>query len=476
MNKLDIQRKPGIITEIIKSWESSRFYKEMITSDKYYEGQTDITKRERMVEVYDDETKSSYLIPNSNASNHKIAHKYHYELVNQAKDYICGRPIKISYNTNTISQNIISRIENILKRDNAWTVFGQENVKNAQKYKWSWSRVFIDSARRFRFEVVDPKNCIALWDKEENLKLMIRYYTKSLMDSNGEIKNRTFCEVYDDKSKDVYTTDDSRRFGVAYGTFTPLLLNFSLLKQEIHYKKGKKKRIRSVNRGFGRVPFFQWKFNNDDSDSLMPIKCFIDIIDRNVSDLANNVEDIQEAIWVLENYTGQSLSEFMRDLKVHKALNVGQDGDARPEFIKIPIEARKLLYEIANANIYKFGRGIDFTDRTNRGNQSGVGLKWSYGALDQKVDELEANGRVALRSLFYFLAQYLKTKGEIKNDDWGESDINFIFNRSIMVNQEEQSQMAIAAPSLISKRTAIENHPFVWDVEEELRRLADESG
>ena len=165
----------------------------------------------------------------------------------------------------------------------------------------------------------------------------------------------------------------------------------------------------------------------------------------------------------------------MEDLKIKKALNVGEDGKAHPETTEIPTEARMKLYDTCTKNIYKFGRGLDFSDRTNLGNASGVALKWGYGPLDEKADELEQNGHAALNDLFNLLFTYLKAIGKIPDSEEFDSNIlEFVFDRTMIVNEKEQVEMVEASTDIISQKTALENHPFVDDVEDELERLKDD--
>ena len=221
---------------------------------------------------------------------------------------------------------------------------------------------------------------------------------------------------------------------------------------------------------WNKIPWVEWKYTDDNIDALQPIKCFIDIMDINLSDLANNIDDIQDCVWVLENYTGQSIKQFMEDLKIKKAINLGEDGKAESKTTEIPTEARDKLYEKCEKNIYRFGRGLNFADRDNLGNASGVALKWGYGPLDEKADDLEENGHVALDDLFNLLFTYLNATN-LHSQDFDSNDVKFIFDRAMIVNEKEQVEMVEASTDIVSRKTALSHHPFVEDAEEEIKEI-----
>ena len=214
-------------------------------------------------------------------------------------------------------------------------------------------------------------------------------------------------------------------------------------------------------------PIIEWKFNDLAIPTLANIKDFIDLQDTNLSDLANNVEDIQDAIWILENYNGQNLQEFMEDLKVRKAIKVGNGGSVNSKTIEIPIEARNKLYELCEKNIYKFGFGINFSERDNLGNVSGVGLKWSYAPLEQKSNSIENNGQDALNNFFNILFNLLN----INNNS---NDVEFSFDRTMIINEQEKTSTVMSATSQLSRKTILTNLPMVKDVDEEMELLKDE--
>lgn len=482
-----IKSNPKLLGVLIKEFLSSIDYNEMLEVDKYYKSQNSkITERTKQMMLYEEKEKIidgkkikeqyPYLAPDLGKANHKLAHGYLYELINQCKNYLVGNPVKTEYDKK-ISQDTIDFIDDILYKYNDWGKYNQENVKNAQKYKEAWSRIVIDDKGNLRLLNVDSKQVIPFRNDFEELTCLIYIYTKSIYDKNGKKKIVKYAEVFDDKYKDVYRCEKGTQYTLQDEN-VPLLRKITQFgnetpdepiidDSEISFEK-------SEELSWGQIPWVSWKYNEDNIDALQPIKCFIDILDIDLSDLANNIDDIQDAIWILENYQGQSIKQFMEDLKVKKAINVGEGGKADAKTIDIPTEAREKLYEKCEKNIYRFGRGINFADRDNLGNASGVALKWSYGPLDEKADELEENGQAALNDLFNLIFVYLKLIG-VYSDEHDSNDVKFIFDRHMITNEKEQVEMVMASTDIISRKTALSHHPFVEDAEEEMEQIDEDA-
>ncbi len=75
---------------------------------------------------------------------------------------------------------------------------------------------------------------------------------------------------------------------------------------------------------FGRIPFIAFPNNNRYRGCLSSIKGQIDAYDIVVSGYVNDVMDIQQVIYILENYGGTDLSDFIDDLKRFKTVAVGR--------------------------------------------------------------------------------------------------------------------------------------------------------
>lgn len=464
MNRMRLRNNPKILQTIINRFLKSEEYEKMVISDAYYRSENIvITNRQKKMMLFN-EREEPYLVDDFSKANHKLHHNFHFELVNQTKNYICGKPVKVSWKDNVkFDDTLKPLIDAILYKYNDWGTYNQENVKNAQKFVSSWSRVVINQKGELKFINVDSREVIPLYDDLGKLECLIRVFSKTEYNENGETEDIKYAEVYDDQYKDVYVYNAKKS---QYELYTP---EIPLLQKQLIFGDLV---VDGTALSWGTIPWVEWKFNNDNIDALTPIKTFVDILDIDLSDLANNIDDIQDAIWILENYQGQSIEQFMEDLKIKKAINVGEGGKVSSETIEIPYDARMKLYEAAEKNIYRFGRGIDFAKRDQLGNSTGVALKWSYGPLDEKADEIEQHGQSALNQLFSLVFMYLFVTNKVSTL-YDSNDVEFVFDRTMVTNEKETIESVIRSTTLLSTKTLLDNHPMVDDTDEELKRLSD---
>lgn len=442
----------------------------MHEADRYYNVEnTTISNRRKMMMLLDKKD-NPYIKEDLSKANNKLKHSYLQEIINQCTNYLAGKPMKIDYKISfdekygeEQSREYKDLIDEILYKKNDFITFIQENIKNVQLYGKSYMRIVRDKDIN-KFVTYDPKEIIMFYNDFDKPILCIRYFTSSeiVTDEKGNknIQEVKYAEVYDDKYKDTWRMGEK---GLVK------LNRENIYGKELAWKSDENKEFKTEIEilDTGVFPIIEWKFNSEEIPTLMNIKDFIDLQDINLSDLANNVEDIQDVIWILENYNGQNLSDFMRDLKEKKAIKVGAGGSVDHKTVEIPIEARTRLYDLCSKNIYKFGFAIDFTERDSLGNVSGVALKWSYAPLEQKSNAIEIHGIKALDNFFNILFNLL-------NLEYDSNDLEFIFDRTMIINEQEVTSTTMSVSSIISKKSVLDNLPMIKDTEDELSRLEEE--
>ena len=218
----------------------------------------------------------------------------------------------------------------------------------------------------------------------------------------------------------------------------------------------------------GEIPWFPFPNNNVGTSDLKPIKQHIDTYDKVFSGFANDLEDIQEIIFVLTNYGGQDLHEFLSDLKHYKAIKVEDDGDGTQGgvstlSIEIPVEAREKLLELSRKCIFEQGQGID-PDPQNFGNSSGVALKYLYSLLELKSGLQETEFRLAFGRFIRCVCRLIGVK--IKDDK-----IIQTWYRTSVSNDLETAQIASQSKGIISDYTILKNHPWVDDPDQEQQQI-----
>lgn len=220
--------------------------------------------------------------------------------------------------------------------------------------------------------------------------------------------------------------------------------------------------------GAGEVPFFPFFNNNIDTDDLKNIKPLIDTYCKVFSGFVNDLEDIQEVIFVLTNYGGADLGQFLRDLKDYKAIQIESDGDGDHSgvstlTIELPVDAREKLLEITRKCIFEQGMGID-PDPQNFGNSSGVALQFLYSLLEQKAGLQETEFKLGF-------GRFIRCICRLNNIQIKDDTIVQTWTRTSVKNDQELSQIATQSKGVISDETIVAHHPWVEDPEKEMELL-----
>ena len=215
----------------------------------------------------------------------------------------------------------------------------------------------------------------------------------------------------------------------------------------------------------GEVPFFPFFNNNIDTGDLDNIKPLIDVYCKVFSGFVNDLEDIQEVIFVLTNYGGDDLGQFLRELKDYKAIQIENEGGEDKSgvstlTIELPVEARKELLATTRKCIFEQGQGID-PDPQNFGNSSGVALGFLYSLLELKSGLMETEFKLGFGRFIRCICRLLNIK--IKDDTIVQT-----WTRTSVKNDLELSQIAQQSKGVISDETIVSKHPWVEDPEKEM--------
>lgn len=406
--------------------------KDVITVGKDYYHNRTLIKETGVVP----KTKSNVL---RNADN-RITHNFHQLLVDEKVAYMFTYPILIDVDDN---EAINERVDDTL---------GQEFVRKmkdlgveASNTGCGWLHYWANEKNEFRYEKVESEQIIPIYsdDLERELTEVLRTYKVVEYDDN-----LTAIEfiVVEDWTKD---------------TFDRYKFRYTIDGQDESQLKG-------IKHNFGRVPFIPFANNSDETSDLIKYKDLVDLYDRVVSGYANDIEDIQEVMWIVTNYDGKS-GDFLKDVKKYKTIFLEDDGDgARGDVktlsVEIPVEARNSLLELLKKQIYESGQGLQ-QDNENFGNASGVALKFFYRKLELKAGLLETEFRESINKLVEAILDFYHLP---------HKKISQVWSRNMIASDLETSQIATQSVGIIPEKLILQNHPWVDDVDEAERLLEKE--
>lgn len=322
---------------------------------------------------------------------------------------------------------------------------------NATNSKVAFLHYWIEDGK-FQYATVETEECIPVYDKslKKNLIGMYRYYPDVEEDIvTGRNKYYVWFEYWDENHCEKYKFRGR--------------LDQSGLTHLPEYDE-------SFEHDFERVPFIVFRNNKRMTSDLHRYKDLIDIYDKVLSGYANDLEDIQQLIYIIENYGGEDLKEFLGDLKRYKTVKTetdvnGTSGGLKTLSIEIPVEARNSLLDILEKRIYKSAQSLEQYNAESFGNASGTALKFFYRKLELKAGLTETQFRRGFNELIRAIMKYLKI------NDWETKTITQTWTRNMISNDQETAQIAAESKDVISDETIIKNHPWVENPEEEIKKM-----
>lgn len=385
--------------------------------------------------------------PLRNADN-RTAHNFHQLITDEKVAYMFTHPVLFDVGDEKSNKRITEVLGDEFKSESAYL------CTNATNNKIGWLHYWInDEAKKFEYATVETEECIPVYDTSLKKKLigLYRYYSGIEEDEVGKSREYVIFEFWDEKHCEKYK-------------FRGNLNGTGLTYMPEGYDE--------FNHNLERVPFIEFKNNRNAISDLKKYKDLIDIYDKVMSGYANDLEDIQQLIYILENYGGQDLSEFLGDLKRYKAikteaLSSGTKGDVRTLSIDIPVEARNSILDILKKQIYESGQALQ-QDNEDFGNASGVALKFFYRKLELKAGLTQVEFEKGFNELIRAIMKFLNIS------DYKNKKIIQTWTRNMISNDLENSQIAQNSVGVVSEKTILKNHPWVEDVESEIELMEDE--
>lgn len=434
---MDIEILKTMLKETTETY--ARRTSDIDVAERYYRNETDILLGK---EKKDDEDN-----PLHNADN-RIPGGFHRLLVKQKASYLLTYPPMFDVGADKGNKKVASVLGGRFPKRCKQLCVNAANAGDAWVHYWDEDGVF-------KYGIIKSQQLRPIWsdDMEDELIGMVRAY-KQLDTDNGrwyivyEVWNDTECQAF---RRLESTTIDTI---VHYNMF------FDVSGEPTN----------TYTHDFGKVPFIQFR-NNDEcmSDLTKTMKGLIDSYDKTYCGFVNDLEDIQEIIFVLSGYEGEDKNGLLQDIKKYKTILLDGDKDSNSGVqtlnIEIPVEARQKLLEITRRAIFEQGQGMDPLQESF-GTKSGEALKFMYCLLELKAGDTETEFRSGFDELIRVICEHEGIKCD---------DVIQTWTRNAIRNEKEQAEICNTSNGVVSKRTILANHPYVDNVEDELEQLDEEA-
>ncbi|MCF6515565.1 phage portal protein [Lactobacillus sp. S2-2] len=444
--------------KILQNTDSRRlaFNADYDKSIEYYQNRNDITLRNRGESKVNTENKDNRDLVRK--ADNRASSNYHQLVVDQEASYLASTPPDID----TEDDDLNKKIGNVLGSNFALTL--SNLVIDSANAGVAWLHYWIDDKGNFKYGVVPPDQITPIYssDLTPNLVAVRRTYTE-LSQEDGH--NYQVHEYWTDKEVAVY-----KNKGNDYGTLQKYDNRFSIFDYNTNEQTGQSN---TLKHNLGRIPFIEFDKNRYKRPDLFKYKGYIDIYDMIFNGLINDLQDVQQVIFILTNYNGTSMDEFRAALK-EGALKFDSDGagdNSGVDTLKIdiPTDAKDLALKIANEKIFKFGQSVDPADFLVQNNSSQPALKMLYMPIELKAGITEQYFRQGIDN---FVRAIIRSFGK----DDSKYAINQSWTRNSIQNDHEQAEMFNYLAAYTSDENLAKNNPFVqrgkW--KEELELKADE--
>ena len=188
--------------------------------------------------------------------------------------------------------------------------------------------------------------------------------------------------------------------------------------------------------------------NEEHQSEFTGLREKIDGYDLIQSGLANDLDDVSQIYWVIQNAGGMDdidLAKFVERMKTVKASTVDDSGaTAEAHTIDIPYQARIEALAGLRDSLYRDSMALD-TDKISAGNITATAIEASYENLTLKCDGFES-------CVVDFIDALLQLLG---------IDDAPTFKRSKIINMSEDTQMVLSASQFLDNETILKHLPFL---------------
>lgn len=389
---------------------------------RYYEGEHDIRDSRIFFvdangQVKEDKTKS----------NIKISHPFFTEQVDQTVQYILSGTDGFVKSDNPELQ---AELDAYFNDNEDFMAELYEVITGTIAKGFEYAYAYKNAEDRIAFQCADSIGVVEVRAKEtqDNCDYVIFHYIDRISKDNKRIRK---IQVWNDKETYFYVQEDDGK----------IIKDDSVEinpRPHILFKKGNDNS--TYYEGFGFIPFFRLDNCQKQFSGLKPIKDLIDDYDLMSCGLSNNIQDTNEALYVVSGFEGDNLDELMMNIKSKKHIGVSEDGSVEIKTIDIPYQARQAKLDLDEKNIYRFGQALNTAGLKDTTATTNLAIKAAYSLLDLKANKLEIRLKQFMRKL---LKVVLKEINDLNGTDYRQSDVYFNFEREIPTNAQENAQIEL---------------------------------
>ena len=509
----DIINRSKIIKRIIETYQGSIKRSKMETGQKYYEGKHVILadpKRINKIVVNVNKVITDQKVGYINMSAVKA------DVVPSKDDNVTEGEEKGENSDLTLAQFDAS-LQNQLDKKERLKFHNLHTSSSAKGVEWL--HYFLDKDGNFATKIIDGVTVIEIRNKEGDLEMIIRFYLRD--EWNGDSFDKLYVvEIWDsqmswvfrekketnekDEEYTIFVLDDSLDINPS-----PHIIHTVNVTLDAYYSYIREKQNENVVpfidiqdfttpdanvtvHGWGMVPFSPLYNNQEKEGDIFQYKSMQDDLNKNVSDISNNFDDMQEIISFtrgfeemltdndgerLDQVSAARIAQYMIKQAKHINLPAGkdEDGDFGFKTVDIPVEKRYEHIEQLLSMMYMVAMAVSPKQLMESTVTTGVGITKLFSLLDIKANNNTAYIELMLEDYGGFFARYFNVK---EDTEFTKDNILWIMTKNRLMNTKEMVEVAILLSQIVSRKTVLETLPthIVESVAEEMDRILTENG
>lgn len=378
--------------------------------------------------------------------NNKIVANHAEYITDFATAYFGGNPIKYVF-PEAEKRNDDDILEKAFKKANIDHI-DTALIREASIFGKAFELIYQDEEGATKSININPSNCFVIYDDTVEHRPLLGAHINARYDEEGKEVSKVIT---------VYTKASRLKFEYKSSKLSPVEMD-----------NGDRINV------FGDVPIIEYsnKVNQKgDFESVIPL---IDAYNKLQSDRINDKEQFVDALLVIYGMlAGDTSDEKVETAKELKRLGMLEmDNASRAEFITKTFQEGdiELLKKSIAEDIHKISKVPNLTDENFAGNSSGVAMAYKLLGLEQLAQTKESYYRIGLKKRLKLYASILK----IKSIEVDVDEIEISFTRSLPVNLLELSQLIANLKDTVSRRTLLNQLPFIEDAAKEEERLEEE--
>lgn len=422
--------EPYAIQSVINDWKSGSIYKTAVLADAYDRQKND-TIMSYVKKIF---SLSGMEVHDFTASNNKIASNFFRRLNVQRNTYSLGNGV--SFEKESVKEKFGRRFDTVLMQA------AYKALIHGVSFPFWNGRLNYFKATEFA-PLLDEETGVLMagvrfWQLDEEKPIFAVVY---------EVDGYTKWRKYE--GEDFEIVDEKKAY-----------------LQTVQYTEADGAEIID-EQNYSALPIIPLWGGSLHQSTLVGLQSQIDSYDLIRSGFANDLSDVAQIYWIIENYGGMSdieLARFRDKLKLtHIAeADTSEGGKITPYSQDVPYQARQTYLDGIRQSIYDDFGAFDVRGFSS-GAKTATEIEAAYQPLDENADDFEAQ-----------IIEFVQSLGALIGIP--EDECVPLFKRNRISNMNEQMQ-ALAVADWLDEETKIRHTPFITvdEQDEVLRRLSAEA-